>query len=71
MDAVSAPVFERWDRFLGGYQYATPVGSYTLAESDGHGVWVLATAGGEVGRYRSVELAEAAGETDVKQRMWN
>lgn len=68
---MSAPTFERWDRFLGGYQYATPVGSYTLCESDGDGVWVLATAGGEVGRYPDVEAAEVALDAEVKERMWN
>lgn len=67
---MTAPSFERWERFLGGYQYATPAGSYTLTESDGDGVWVLATAGGEVGRYDTVETAEAALNADVLERMW-
>lgn len=52
-----------------GYRrYFTPAGRYTAVR---HGdVWVLTTPGLEVGRYDTVELAEAALDTDVQKRMW-
>lgn len=53
----------------GGYRYGTPAGYYTLTGAADD--WVLSTPGSVVGRYATVEEAEAALDADVQNRMWN
>lgn len=54
---------------VAGWSYSTPAGLYTIA---GAGcVWQLSSPGQVLGTYATVELAEAALDADVKNRMWS